>query len=121
MKDLTIIPIVDDTKVLVNIIGNRYEFYRTAYEDDDYYQALFNFCEIKNLIVRDVHEYPQFEYDGMVMYVKCTLDDNAIEVDKFKNFILLDKEEVFDALADETITGLLDYLLFEKLYITYLK
>ena len=122
MNNITIIPIVDDSRVLVNIIGDKYEFYRTIYEDDDCYRALFNFCEVKNITIRDVHKYPDFKYDGTVMIVNCEIEDVVFESDdEYQNFILLDGREIFDALADDTITNLVDYVLFERIYTNYLK
>ena len=119
MKDLAIIPIVDN-RVLVNIIGDKYEFYRILHDDDDVYLQICNFLELKNMYVEDIQMTPEFEFDGAVAIVKSELSSEITE-DVRKNFILLTAFEVFNALADEKITGLVDYLLFEKLYTNYLK
>lgn len=118
MKNTTIIPLVDN-RVLVNIIGDKYEFYRLIHEDDDVYLQICNFLELKNMYVEDINMTPEFEFDGSVAIVRSELSSEITE-DISKNYIFLNAHEVFNALADEKITGLIDYLLFEKLYTNYL-
>ena len=122
MKNVIIIPIVNKEKVLVNVIGDKYEFYRTCYDEiQDYYTALYDFCDVKDIIIDDIHQSPEFDYEGVCMTIDCKIDDRVIEEEKYSKYILLDKNDIFNVLADEKITGLIDYVLFEKLYKNYLK